>query len=88
MGDDGSMGGMAGWMASAMGIAAIVWLVVGLALLALILAALVWLTLRLGRRSAAGGRGSGGLEELDRRYGRGELDRDTYLQMRRDLIGR
>jgi putative membrane protein len=88
MGDDGSMGGMAGWMASAMGIAAIVWLLVGLALLALSLAALVWLTLRLGRSSAAGGRGSGGLEELDRRYARGELDRDTYLKMRRDLVGR
>jgi len=35
---------------------------------------------RLGRRSA-------GLESLDERYARGEINRDEYLQKRQDILG-
>jgi len=87
MGDDGSMGGMAGWMASGMGIAGIVWLLVCAAALALVVVAAVWLALRLRGDVAPTERVSGALDELDHRYARGELDRDTYLQMKGDLVG-
>ena len=85
MGDHGSMGDMAGWMGGAMALAGLLWLLIGLALLVLIVVAAVWLTVRLRTNSAANGRGSPALDDLDGRYARGELDRDAYLQMRRDL---
>ena len=34
-----------------------------------------------------GERRSAGLEALDERYARGEIDRDEYLQKRRDILG-
>jgi putative membrane protein len=32
-------------------------------------------------------RRSGGLEALDERYARGEINRDEYLQKKRDILG-
>jgi len=86
--DHHSGGGMAGLMMGGMGFAGIVWLIVCLAILVLIIVAVVWLVGRLWDGSATPpGRVSAALEELDRRYAKGEMDRDTYLQMRRDLGG-
>ena len=88
MGDHHSMGDMAGWMMTGMGFAGIVWLLICLALLVLIIVTVVWVIGRLrGGAATPGGRASGALAELDLRYARGELDRETYLQMRRDLAG-
>jgi putative membrane protein len=89
MTDHGSTADMAGWMMSGMGIIGLVWLLVSLELLVLIVVAIVWLVGRLrGDSPATHGRRSGALDELDARYARGEVDRDTYLQMRHDLEGR
>jgi putative membrane protein len=89
MNDHGSIGDMGGWMMNGMGVYGVVWLLVSLALLVLIIVAVVWLIARLrGDSTATGARGSRARDELDARYARGEVDRDTYLQMRRDLDGR
>lgn len=85
MGDYGSMADMPGCMVSGMGI---VWLLVGIGALVLIAIGVIWLVTRLRGVGASGGRTATALDELDRRYARGELDRDTYLQMRRDIVGR
>ena len=89
MNDHGSMGDMAGGMMNGMGVFGVVWLLVSLALLVLIIVVVIWLVARLrGDSPANRGPGSGARDELDVRYARGELDRETYLQMRRDLEGR
>jgi putative membrane protein len=88
MSDHHSMGGTAGWMMSVMGFAGLAWVILCLAILVLIIVAVVWLIDRFrGGSARSGGRASEALEELDRRYAKGEIDRDTYLQMRRDLAG-
>lgn len=81
----GGMGGMMGMgsMGSMMGIAG--WF--GLVVLGLLLAgviALLAIVLTKKRRSEELA-GAGPLDELDRRYARGDVDRDTYLQIRDDL---
>ena len=88
MGDHGSMdGGMMG--GAGFGISALVWTLLGIALVVLIIVAIVWLALRLRRDDREGSRQtSSALSELDRRYASGEIDRDTYLQIRRDLDAR
>ena len=80
--DWGVMGDWGGtwWRPSGM----IIWLL----LLVGILVAIVWLV-----RSISGGRGPdpfpprrpAGLDILEERYARGEIDRDEYLQKKRDL---
>ena len=70
------MGWMNGW---GMGFGMILWLVI----LALIIAGVVWLV-----RSQPIGRNrrrSTGLDVLDERYARGEITRDEYLRMKRDM---
>ena len=86
MGGNGSMADMPGWMVAGMGIAGVIWLVIGISVLVLIVVVVVWLATRLRRAGVSGGRASTALDELDHRYARGELDRDTYLQMRQDLV--
>lgn len=38
-------------------------------------------------RSVRAGRGSPGLDALDNRYARGEINREEYMQKRRDILG-
>ena len=74
MGGMGSMMGMGGLL----GLLLLVLLVVGGGLLL----AVVWTR----RRSMTDALHAGGpLQELERRYARGEVDRDSYLQIRSDL---
>jgi len=86
MNDPGMMTGMPGWMVGWMGVVGILWLLIGAATLMLMILAAIWLARRI--RDGEAGSGSGALEELERRYARGELDRDAFLQMRHDLGGR
>ena len=60
------------------------WMGFGGFLIVLLIALAVW-----GATRASGGGPSreSPIEELKRRYARGEIDRDTYLRMLRDLGG-
>jgi len=62
--------------------------VVPLAIIGLIVWAVV-MALRAtgGEHRLPGGRYSPGLDALDERYARGEINRDEYLQKRRDISG-
>ena len=62
-------------------------LLLGVAALVLLVLAAVWLFRQLtaGARSQDAGSTSAPLAELDRRYARGEIDRETYLAVRKDL---
>ncbi len=83
----GMMGMMGGWM--------LLWGLVGLAVLVLAVLTSIWVGRRLtpGRRDEMAGspgrrgEGSNALEVLRRRYAAGELDREQYLRMQRDLSG-
>ncbi len=88
MGDHGSMdGAMMG--GAGFGIFALVWTLLGIALIVLIVLAIVWLALRMHRDGApARERPPDALSELGRRYARGEIERETYLQQRQDLDAR
>jgi putative membrane protein len=68
------MGWMNGW---GMGFGMILWLLI----LALIIVGVVWLV----RSQPIGQHRSTGLDVLQERYARGEITRDEYLQMKRDL---
>ena len=73
---------MGGMMWTAMLVSSIV----GLALILLLIAAIVWFVRQLGQGAAsARPRGHRALDELDLRYARGEVDRGAYLSIRRDL---
>jgi putative membrane protein len=72
------MGGMGGMM-----IFGVLWLVIIAALAALVIFGAIWFWRRSGP-PASPGRPSP-RDTLDRRYAAGELDRETYLQMRSDL---
>lgn len=79
MGDGGMMdGGMMGG-----GIMMLMMVLIALGFLALVVAAIVWLV----RQSTDTAGSSSARQELDRRYAAGEVDRDEYLQRRRDLEG-
>ncbi len=81
MGGDGGM--MDGGMMMGGGVVMLMMVLVALAFLALVVAAIVWLV----RQSTDTGGSSTARQELDRRYAAGEVDRDEYLQRRRDLEG-
>jgi uncharacterized membrane protein len=76
--DMGGMGGMGGMM-----IFGVLWLVIIAALAALVIFGAIWFWQR--GRPPASPRTPSPRETLDRRYTAGELDRETYLQMRSDL---
>ncbi|MDK3256642.1 SHOCT domain-containing protein [Blastococcus capsensis] len=68
------MGMMGGWM--------LLWALVGLALLVAGVLAAIWLV---KHRSPARDAGPASEEVLRRRYAAGEIDREDYLRMQRDL---
>jgi putative membrane protein len=63
----------------------IVWIVILIAVVALV----VWLVRSLAVPGAqhAPPRSSAGLDVLEERYARGEIDRDEYLQKKKDIAG-
>jgi putative membrane protein len=71
-----------GWMMNGwgMGFGMIIWLVILAAI-----AGVVWLVR--SQPVAGGRRHSTGLDALEERYARGEIDRDEYLQKKRDIMG-
>jgi putative membrane protein len=59
-----------------------------IAVLVLVVLGIVWLVRRLSGDSAGSHPAPSAMDELERRYARGEIDRTTYLQMRDDLAKR
>lgn len=67
----------------------LVWVLVGLALVALLVVAVIWLAARIRpERGSPGRTDQTALAELERRYARGDLNRETFLEMRADLLER
>ncbi|MGT2504569.1 SHOCT domain-containing protein [Bradyrhizobium guangxiense] len=79
----GSDGGMMGWGYGALGISnMILWIV----FVGLVVAAVAWLVRRLPLDAHQSyGRRSPGLDALEERYARGEIDRDEFLQKKQDI---
>ena len=77
MDGDMMMGMMGGWM--------LLWALVGLALLVVAVLGSIWLVKN--RSSAHPGPVPDPGEVLRRRYAAGEIDREEYLRMQRDLSG-
>lgn len=81
---------MGGWMWAGM----FIWMVLGIATLVLLVVATLWIAARM----RAGGQERSGphrigpdpeaLADLERRYARGEIDRESFLTARRDLLER
>ena len=61
------------------------WMGFGWLVLAVLIALVVWAATRASR--GAGSNGESPREILKRRYARGEIDRETYQRMLRDLGG-
>jgi putative membrane protein len=78
MGGMSGMGGMGSMMIGGLVLPALLLLAV------IVLLAVLLIRRPPGREARAG---SPARAELDRRYARGNIDRETYLQMRRDLQG-
>ncbi|MGH8930914.1 MAG: SHOCT domain-containing protein [Egibacteraceae bacterium] len=79
-----------GMMHGGMGLWVGLWSLLALALLVLAVVGTVWLIRNLGGSSggaASGSRGSA-VDELDRRYARGEIDREEFMRAREDLSKR
>ncbi|MEP6468219.1 MAG: hypothetical protein ABJC24_00450 [Chloroflexota bacterium] len=76
MGGMGEMGGMLAF--------GLLWLVIIAALAALLIFGGIWLWRR-GQPASTGAPAPSARETLNRRYAAGELDRETYLQVRSDL---
>ncbi len=76
-------GAMGGFMWIGMLISAIL----GIALIVLVIIGIVWLVRQLGRGGQGGRRRETRtpIEDLELRYARGEVDRETYLAIREDL---
>ena len=78
-------GHMTGEMGGMMMVMAVVWGLLGLMLLALVVAALIWLVRALRQQGSVG---ADAAAELDGRYARGDLPREDYLQAKADLSRR
>ena len=75
----------AGMMASSMWVGMLISAILGIALIVLVIVGIAWLVRQLGRDTDRQRPGRAALTELELRYARGEIDRDTYLAIRRDL---
>ena len=75
--DGGMMGMMGGWM--------LLWALLGIALLVVAVLAVIWLVKQ--RTPTRPDASPGARELLHRRYAAGEIDREEYLRMQRDLSG-
>jgi putative membrane protein len=65
-------------------------MIFGIIILVVIIAALVWFARGMsssGQQLPLAGRRSSGLEVLEERYARGEIQRDEYLEKKRDIGG-
>lgn len=73
-----------------MGLWALLWTLVGLAILVLAVVGTVWLVRSMGgsHRSTGSGPGGSPIDDLERRYARGEIDREEFLRAREDLSRR
>ena len=78
--DWGSMGGF-------MWVGILIWAVLGVALIVLAVVGLAWLVRQLGRDERGRRRLADrtAIKELELRYARGDVDRDTYRAIREDL---
>ena len=76
----GGMMGMGG-----MGVMGVTWVLTIAALIALAVVGVIWLLQRRREPPAIALPAQSARQTLDRRYATGELDRETYLQMRSDL---
>ena len=83
----GMMGGWGGYGGYGFGlIHVVVWIVILIAIVALV----VWLVRSLtgaGMHHLPPPRRSSGLDVLEERYARGEINRDEYLQKKKDILG-
>lgn len=66
----------------------LIWLLFWGAILVLLILTAIWLARKLGLLAGGPGSKTDAMRELDLRYARGEVDRDTYLKTRDDLAGR
>jgi putative membrane protein len=78
--DWGAMGGF-------MWVAMLIWTVLGIALVVLVIVGVVWLVRQLSRDGQGRRRPAArtAIEDLELRYARGEVDRETFLAIREDL---
>jgi putative membrane protein len=76
-----------GAMGSFMWVAMLFWTILDIALVVLVIVGVVWLVRQLVRDGRGGRRIASrtAIEELELRYARGEVDRETYLAIREDL---
>lgn len=59
--------------------------ILGVALIVLVVVGIVWLVRQLGNDRRRRRPDRSAIDQLELRYARGEVDRDTYLAIRRDL---
>lgn len=74
-------------MGGFMWIGMLIWTVLGIALIVLAIAGVAWLLRQTGRngRGRSRLRKRTAIDELELRYARGEVDRETFLAIREDL---
>ena len=72
-------GGWGGWIMPFHGLGLLFWIVV--------IAAMVWLVRSFRRPNERGEGANAGLDVLEQRYARGEINRDEYLQKKHDIVG-
>lgn len=72
-------------MGGVMSAGVFIWWILGIALIVLVVAGIVLLARRLGREGSYQKPGRSAIAELELRYARGEVDRETYVAIRRDL---
>lgn len=74
-------------MGGFMWVGMLIWAILGVALIVLVIVGVVWFVRPVGQNDGGRRRTSSrtAIEELESRYARGEIDRDTFVTMRDDL---